>query len=470
MFTKSGRGYLLGDKPQFFQMAEHVMKKLLFVLLVALVVRVAFIYELPDTARSVDSWNWGQVADLLASGHNPYQREGTALMAYPPFWMQTVYCMAHVATALHVPLLRVMQAVLVGTDLLMLLCLIGILREAAPDRPWVWAALFGVALNPALILVSCQHNQIDPIMAVGILGSIYFLCRLHREKQMEDWLMACLMLGIAALVKQIALVLVPLLAGGFRMASNRQRVLGTALVLGPITLGMSIIYVLSPAEVTAGVLKYHAVPGYFGISGLLHLMGREEWVGVCNVLFFVALIASAVTLTRWTWFQLESSTELVLAAGLLLLAIPTIGSGWATQYCPWYVALLAATYPSHGRLWKSALATLWVALSVTYIIDYSLNFSLGCGLPRWLAEHDHLAEAQNWLPLAQKMSEQNSQMCLRLPLFAVSLGVLMIGLFQLFHSPKKAIQNGQNENGRSASSPQDRLPSGRRTKPAQRNR
>ena len=64
-------------------------------------------------------------------------------------------------------------------------------------------------------------------------------------------------------------MLAPLLAPGFRAASKLGRTIGAALFLGPIVLGLSIVFVLAPRAVFDNVVRYRSISGYFGRPGFL---------------------------------------------------------------------------------------------------------------------------------------------------------------------------------------------------------
>jgi len=81
------------------------------VLLLALVVRLAYIQILPAYAYSYDVSLWEEVARAQAAGTNPY--ESTAQLHWPPVWMVCNLLIDRTAKAMHVDFIDVLRGFLI---------------------------------------------------------------------------------------------------------------------------------------------------------------------------------------------------------------------------------------------------------------------------------------------------------------------------------------------------------------------
>lgn len=346
-------------------------KDIFFVVAVAWAARLLFMLLMPPGARSFDSFSWEHQALLLKTGVNPYQANG--LFNWPPFWMQCVFIISKIADFLHVPFFRVLQVVLILFETAVIIETVRLIRMLAPAANVRALVIIGIALNPIAILLICQHCNFDVIMAMWLLLAISSLIRYNVSDNLSDWLSACLFLGLGILTKTVPLALVPLLAGGYRKASASRKLVGAALVLGPVTLGMSIIYVLSPEQVTHNVLGYRGQPLSSGFTGLLHMMGREEFSSFVSLAYYILGIGiMALTWHHlWTRHSLRNP-ELVLYTGLMLLAIPGLSLGVGGQYFYWFLPFLVITYACYPGIWQKLLIGFGIISVITFIISYGL--------------------------------------------------------------------------------------------------
>jgi hypothetical protein len=250
------------------------------------------------------------------------------------------------------------------------------------------------------------------------------IVRYQRSRNEVDWLAACLWLGLGIVTKTVPLVLCPMLAGGWRRVAWRTRLIGAALAFGPVTLGMSIIYVLAPAEVAAEVIGYRSGPGYFGISGLLVLAHCDSAVGLSR-LFFYMLLGAGGALVAWVFWDRErlESRAIILCATMILASIPGIGPGYSPQYLSWIMPLLIATYVLYDRFWRRVLQAFWLVCALTCTVEYGIIPSHGMYLYYWVGElSEKTVYWLNWWALPK------GQIVMRLPLFAMFLILLAAGI------------------------------------------
>jgi hypothetical protein len=261
------------------------LRDIIIILVVAWAARLAFMLFIPPGARSFDALGSETIVKVLEVGGNPYQ--ATSLLNHPPLWMQLVFCLSKVAAVLGVPFFRVLQIFLILVESGVIILLFKLIQEVAPTASIRKIVIIGLALNPIAILLVCQHCNFDVLVALWLMLFMNRLLRYNRANDLGDWLSACLFLGLGILTKTVPLVLIPMLAGGFRQATASLRFLGSVLLFGPVTLGMSIIYVLAPDDVTTKVLAYRSGGDpCFGIPGLFHIAGADKFASTPPPIFF----------------------------------------------------------------------------------------------------------------------------------------------------------------------------------------
>lgn len=416
--------------------ATSFYRDVLFVLIISLAARALFMLAMPGYVQSTDARNWKSVGDALLAGQNPYH--GMRLLSWPPFWLQLIFVMTKIAAFFSIPFFRVLQSTLVLTELLVIVALVKLIREVAPGARVRTLIVLGIALNPAPILLNCQHGNFDVIVALWLVLFIYWLLRYQRTHDDIDWLCACLFLGLGILAKTVPLILFPLLAGGFRKAPGFMKFLGLALLLGPAGLGMSVIYVLTPADVTQQVLGYRSKGENFGVSGLFHMAGIDQWTPLYNLFFYLGLAGLMAAVSIWFWRrQTMGSQETILLAALILLLIPTLGPGYGPNYLYWYLPFLVASYAFFKGPWRVILAGFGMVIAGTYLFEYAILGSDGAALVNLLYYQD--PDKQAAVSLVQAIGQYQfpeGQTLMRLPQFIASLIVLVAGAGVFWRSLK----------------------------------
>jgi hypothetical protein len=302
--------------------------------------------------------------------------------------------------------------------------------ELAKGRSIVLA---GLALNPISILLVCQHANFDTIVALAIVLAIAALLRFGVSNHPVDWLFAALSLGMGILAKTIPLILVPLLAAGWAKVGHRTRVLGALLFIGPVALGMSVIFVLAPHAVYQHVIQYRSLGGVFGVSGILAATvqpgpARLVRMALLLVLGVIVLLTSVRGATRET----NDSRRIILLGAFLLMGIILLGPGYGPQYIAWFLPLLALTATSFDAAWRRILMA-WAAVAVvTYLVEYLLLPSHGALLVHLLPEAD--------FGRAGVLATPGGLTVLRLPLF-LSYSLLWAKAGALLLNPERAEGN-----------------------------
>jgi hypothetical protein len=426
-----GRLYLFGR--------AFLHRDVIVVLLVAWTARLIFMLTMPPEARSFDTHSWESVANDLKAGGNPYQT--TFFLNWPPFWLQLIFVISKISTALSIPFFRVLQVFLILVESVVIILLTRLIREIAPEARVRTLVIIGLALNPAAILLICQHCNFDVIVALWLMLFMLNLLRYNRTNDYADWLCACLFLGLGILTKTVPLFLIPLLAGGFREATTRLKFLGLVLLVGPVTLGVSIIYVLAPADVTTKVFEYRSQGETFGFSGLFHLAGVDQMTVFYN-LFFYLLLFTVMILSSILFWRRKSirDQETVLLAALLLAGIPVLGPGYGPQYLYWFMPFLVATCAFFKGKWRRVLIGFALIAVCTYLVEYALVGADGMFLLKIMAHRandiETLKQAYSLVPVITKCESLTGLTLIRLPLFAAYLTLLVVGTSVLLRGIK----------------------------------
>ena len=397
--------------------AVHVLS----LLAASLTARLLFLAWLPPHTYSADVQSWMNVASTLQHGENPYNV--TTFLNWPPLWMQLIFVMNKLALASGLALETVIRSLLIGIESALLVGCYAWLRTLAPPKRAFLLALSAIALNPIAILLVCQHGNFDVIVGLFVLLGVASLLRFNVESDEREWLYACACLGIAVLAKTVPIVLVPLLGFGLRHVSWRSRLLGAVLLLGPITLGMSVIYALGPDQVTANVLHYRSAAGWFGLTGYFELAQWHRGTELYSACFAKALpltlVAGVILAFRRTRANAE---ELVLFALGLLAMVPGIGPGYAPQYFFWFLALIpAALVVSEDRAVRRSLVWFVAVAVATDLIEYAMFSSHGRFLVR-------MYPTPTMLELGSDFSSRAGQTLTRTPLF-ISWVIMLHAVF-----------------------------------------
>lgn len=348
------------------------LNDLILFVVVCVAVRGLYVFLFPK-CYSYDLNSWNVVADLLMAGKNPYHETG--MLNWPPFWMQLLFVFKKISLFTHVPFNEVLRGFLVLSEIFLGLVLYAALVRFAKARRAARIVLVGIALNPICIYQVCQHCNFDVLVGFWILLAVYLLLRFQEESDAALWLGACFAVGLGAATKTVPLCLAPLLLISLRRLKLLERCLGAALMVVPITLSLSVLYVLEPGDIQSKVLGYRSLAGTFGLTGLFSLFGWDALLRCWSAVFLAAYGCAWVGLGWWlSRRERVAPAALVSLAVLLLLAIPSLGPGYAPQYVYWFLPLLVLLY-GLAEGWTRRL--LWLLYGVglaTYTIAYGFNF------------------------------------------------------------------------------------------------
>jgi hypothetical protein len=387
--------------------------------------RAAFILLSSPRARSTDVFSWIAVAHELRVGANPY--ETTTFLNWPPLWLVVVWVLDHVSRGLGISFFLTLRLFLIAVESGVVVLLYSFLARVVPDQARR-IVIVGISLNPIAILLVCQHGNFDVLVGLTCLAGALALGQYTRTRDAIMWLVGALCFGLGALAKTVPLLLAPLLARGARLNGWPARWLALALFVGPAALGDAVILVLAPHAVVHNVLFYRSQPGSYGITGIARAIGIGS-IGdaYARDLFPLILLAFAIAAAVVLWSRDLDTRRTLLLAGLILLAIPAVGSGYASQYAYWWLPLLVATYPLFDRGWRRLLLAFYAIAAATYIVEYGLLIDHGA----FLIVNDHFKPGTFLNDAKLRFSQPTWLTVLRLPLFLASLAVIVGGIRRL---------------------------------------
>ena len=387
--------------------------------------RAAFILLSSSRARSTDVFSWIAVAHELRVGANPY--ETTTFLNWPPLWLVVIWVLDHVSRGLGISFFLTLRLFLIAVESGVVVLLYSFLARIVPGQARR-IVIVGISLNPIAILLVCQHGNFDVLVGLTCLAGALALGRYTRTRDAIMWLVGALCLGLGALAKTVPLLLAPLLARGARLNGWPARWLALALFLGPAVLGDAVILVLAPHAVVHNVLFYRSQPGSYGITGIARAIGLGS-IGdaYARDVFPLVLLGFEIAAAVVLWRRDLDTRRTLLLAGLILLAIPAVGSGYASQYAYWWLPLLVATYPLFDSGWRRLLLVSYVIAAATYIVEYGLLIDHGA----FLIVNDHFSPGTFLNDAKLRFSDPTWLTVLRLPLFLASLAVIVGGARRL---------------------------------------
>jgi hypothetical protein len=450
--------------------------------------RIVFIAAVGD-AHSLDVEYWQGALGARAEGKNPYE---TGVLNWPPLWLEIIVVLDYVADGLDLSFLSVLRVYLILVESAIVVTLYLTLVSIGAARPAVRRALLvGIALNPVMIILVCQHGNSDVNVGLFVTLACSALVAFRRSRDVVLWLVGCLLLGLGVLAKTTPLILAPLLAPGARLASNMGRALGLALFLLPVWAGLSVLLALVPSAIRDHVIGYKTRPGNFGIAGVI----QEVTITTAAYRLAVVLVLSAAALLLWAWSRRGGSgsptsryllaltvamlvavvlvemldavsidarsrygtlftlalvglivwlgyrlwREPPLAAGPLFLLVAVVfmsviafGTGYGAHYAPWFLPALVATYVLLDDAWRKLLLVAYAIAAVTYALEYAFIDFLGAYAAAALGEPGWVIETGEWLNQPDRWG------AMRLPLFVAYLVVIAAGIARISELMKRS--------------------------------
>ena len=361
-------------------------KSILSLVLCSCAVPMLMLAVLDNHALPRDFRGWLAVISAMDAGENPYQ--ATPFLNWPPYWMIALRVLSWVSASLSCPLMALFQLLMFVTGLAVvvasfkLTCLVA--RDAATARKTV---LWGLGANPLWWLLVLYSGNFDVFLALWHVLAITSLVAFVKRGRFSDWLSAAMWIGIGIFTKTVSFVLLPLLLLGKRSLDARRTAMAAWMLIAPTLLPLAVLMSFDPMAINQKVVNYHSVSGWFGMTGWLAMLVSPTFAErIYPGLFLLILMAVSMHLARrmallsrrsfkprrsgassLATLERDHLAALVIrSAALVLLLLPTLGSGFGTHYLLWSWPLLVVVAGT-GQPGDRAVFLLLVGVATTTV-------------------------------------------------------------------------------------------------------
>ncbi len=332
--------------------SAHIKHPLIFLLLVALLVRLVPLILLPvGAAYDVESFRL--VGEALLNGEDIYTSAAAGRHPYFPLQMVAVSTAVYLSRTTMLPFIIWLKLPAVLADVLVSMVIYKSFRQwgKSETTSLYWALLY--ALNPIPVLVSAYHGQFDAIPVLLLLLAWYSYCFGRRI------IRSAVFLGFAILNKTWPIVFLPI--AFIRLPSNRQR-FGYSILTFSIPILFTTAYIVwfksNPVPMLRRTLTHAGVPGYWGLSTLIYLPGSlifnpERVLQIILPLQRVLLLIGGLVALWWTRRQ-----DALNALLTIILTVFSIMLGMGIQWLLWPIAFAVLASEARWLKWYSIMGTL----------------------------------------------------------------------------------------------------------------
>jgi hypothetical protein len=351
--------------------------QLVWLLLVTLAARLVWMYVImPPHSASIDLKDWRFVAKVMRTGENPYARY--PLLNWPPFWMESLALLTNVSIKTGIAFEQCVRFYLIIADLGLLAAIWSLMRMLGAGASAGRVLLWGYALNPLLTILTVQHCNFDAFAMIWVTLFLIFTVKFRRGGGEIDWLWSAGLHGMGIFTKSFPMLLWPVLMQGVKRVPRRARFLGAGLLAGPTALALAPLFALTPSGIMEHVIYYRGVGVSFGLMSILHLAGAPENADLYGKIYGVAVLTvsamMAIGMLRYAWPKDE---DLPLLAGVIFLALFTLGTGYGSQYWFWVFPMMLAAYSNQPGWFRKVLLWAGVITVVTNLFDYGFEEWMG---------------------------------------------------------------------------------------------
>jgi hypothetical protein len=136
--------------------------------------------------------------------------------------------------------------------------------------------------------------------------------------------------------------------------------------------------------VKAEILGYRSYPGWFGVTGWLHRINRDRWIGGYQTLFTPLLALVCLAFAVAALRNRLSPRALYASAAFLLAFLVALGPGYGPQYFYWFWSVLLAAFAVGSNALRRLVLGFGVIAALTYVVEYAFAGMLGAFLaPRF---------------------------------------------------------------------------------------
>jgi hypothetical protein len=339
--------------------------------------------------------------------------------------MQIIYALSAAAHATGIGFVTLIRCFLIAADIVNAILVLAIAVRFLHLKNAKTVVIAGLAANPISLFLTCQHGNFDALPVMAILCFTIALLRYRESDEGNDWLAACLALGIGVLAKSFPLFLAPLLTFRVGRLPSRVRILGGLLFATPVAVGMSVIYTLAPRDVIQNVVRYRSAPGAFGVTGILDLAGLTSVSALYQTIFPLVVIAVlvAVALRLRNVADIEP-TKIPLLIAVMLTALIAFGPGYGLQYIAWPLPFFVLTFACFDRQWRRDLLLIGCIAITIYAVQYAMLPYLGSFLLL-------IAPSPRLWRVSDALNDPRVQTLVQLPLFTSYLWLVWAGRVRL---------------------------------------
>lgn len=225
-----------------------------------------------------------------------------------------------------------------------------------PQKTRVW-----ILFNPIVYMTSAVHGQADMILIFFALLSI------HLESLKKSFL-AGFFMAISTFVKNWSVIFLPLM---FFTSKNKVPWVFGFLGIASVLLGVYIRFFHSNLNYILEAFFSHAggAPGYWGITGILNLLGFSTTTVFEKSIFILATTFSILYL----WILIKR-LDVKLSILLLVLVFIVVTPGWGMQYAAWPIPFALLTNQVSKVKVYTFLGSIY--LLVSYFQTYAYQFRL----------------------------------------------------------------------------------------------
>lgn len=343
--------FLLLNQTRVSHSLTRLKRPLLFVILVALLVRLVPLLLLPVGAGyDIDSFRL--VSDAFLKGEEVYTSAARGRHPYLPMQMYITGFTAYLSTITPLPFIIWLKLPSVLADILITSIIFRAFRRWGESEPKAVLAALLFAINPISVLVSSYHGQFDSIPVLLLILAWYTW---HFGEHIKR---SATFLGFAVLDKTWPIIFFPIIF--IRLPDHRRRLLYTLISFGiPIlfTAAYVLFYASDPVPMLRRALTHAGVPGYWGLSVLPYVLGgRFDPQQIMQMIFpfqrGILLLAGVFTL--W-WTRRQNDLDALLT---IMLAIFSVTLGIGIQWLIWPVAFAIVAREERWLKWYTIAGTL----------------------------------------------------------------------------------------------------------------
>jgi hypothetical protein len=220
---------------------------------------------------------------------------------------------------------------------------------------------------------------------------------------------------------------------GIQKQNISTKLFGLILMLSPVVIGMSILIAIEP-QVVRSTLNYRSAAGWFGISGILNLIGADSLINFYrNFSAVIILLLLVISCRQFYSIKNLNPKQIISFCFLIILFIPTFGPGYGPQYISWFLPSGVILFLiSEGKM-KRIFIIGYLIATITYIIEYAFFTSHGAFITKMI-------KTEQVQTISTLFTTQKMQVLIRLPLF-LFLAFIFIYLIKDMKLSKKSIDS-----------------------------